>query len=211
MFEIDAWVFLLLGLFGGFFLSFAFWYYINHRLVPEISFSPELSKRKVTFDEIGYRYQFAFKNTGKRSVVNVRIKARLCVIDPLKRGNNIENFFDIALTNNDIFELKPTQMLRFAFMLHNSSSLDGKILDRSIQDLFKSGHVTLDDVFTVYPSAYCFVQIIGTDSYSNATKVFHSKMYGKKDIRNGVFRGKALDVVAPLSTSASLEEKSPLS
>ena len=144
-----------------------------------------------------FAYQFAFKNVGRRSIINVRLKARLRINDPRKRGGDILNYWDLALTNNVLFELKPGVKLRFSFDVHNSKSLETPLLDSSISTKLKTEEILLDDIFAIYPDAVFFVQIIGTDIYSHATKVFQSRNYSRRDIRNGKFKGTCLDI-APL-------------
>lgn len=194
MFEIASWIFLLLGLVGGFGLSFAFWWWVNHRLVPEISFSKELGKRSIEYDKPPFRHQFAFKNVGKRSVVNIRLKVRLVIVDPLRRGSTLKNFFDIALPNYEIFELKPGEMMRMALQVHRSDRLHSMIIDESLRAMVINEDATLDDIFETYPNAYLYVQLIGTDVYSHATKVFQSVNYRKQDVRKGTFKEKSLVV-----------------
>lgn len=209
MYDVVSWIFLLLGVFGGFALSFIFWWWVNHRLVPSISFSEELSKRPIDYDKQRYRHQFAFKNTGARSIVNIRIKARLQIIDPRKRGSIIKNYFDVALSNNEVFELKPERMIRMAPMLHQSTALGSPILDERLGQALNNETLTLDDVFEIYPDALFYVEAIGTDIYSNATKVFQSKFYGRADVRLGIYKGRLLEITAlekPSIPSAAAED-----
>lgn len=190
----DSWIFLFLGLTGGFGLSFAFWWWVNHHLVPDVAFSKEVGKRSIDYDKQPFRHQFAFKNVGKRSVVNIRLKVRLVIVDPLGRGSSIRNFFDIALPNHELFELRPNELMRMALLVHRSDRLKSTIIDDKLRNLVVNEDATLDDVFEVYPDAYFYVQLIGTDVYSNATKVFQSVNYSKQDVRTGVFKGKSLHV-----------------
>lgn len=192
-------IFTLVGLLGGLCLSFVLWWLLNHYLVPKLEFSEELSRRPVTYDKQGVRHQFAFKNTGKRSIINIRLKARVRIPLRNKKGTTILNFFDISLSNNEIFEMKPGVMLRMSLDLHDSSSLNTPLLDKSITVKVNARELTVDDLFECYPNAVFFVQIIGTDIYSNATKVFNSKQYKKEDVRSGVFTKRSLDI-APLET-----------
>ncbi|MCG7981014.1 MAG: hypothetical protein G8D81_15150 [gamma proteobacterium symbiont of Clathrolucina costata] len=184
----------ILGLFGGVGLSFSLWWILNHHLVPVIEFSEELSRRPIDFDKQPYRHQFAFKNAGTRSVINVRIKAKLLIVDPRKRGVQITNYFDIKLSSDDIFEMKPGVMLRMSPDIHMSESLDTPLIDSELLMKLKSKEITLDDIFDTYSDAKFYVQIIATDIYSHATKVFQSKLYARSDVRNGVFRGAGLDI-----------------
>lgn len=190
---------MLIGLLGGFGLSFSLWWLLNHYLVPNIAFAEELSRRPINYDGQPYRHQFAFKNIGKRAVINVRLKARLRIIDPKKRGSTIKNYYDIHLSNNELFQLKPGTMRFMSVNFHESKSLDARILDREINKKRKDMKLTLDDVFDVYPDASLFIELIATDIYSSATKVFESKSYCKGDVRNGIFRKGCLDV-QPLRT-----------
>jgi len=189
----------LIGLLGGLCLSFVFWWLLNHHLVPKLKFSEELSRRPISYDKQAVCHQFAFKNIGKRSIINIRLKARVRIKLTNKKGAKILNYFDVSLTNNEIFEMKPGVMLRMSLDVHNSSTLDAPLLNKSIVEKLHKKTLTVDDIFDFYPDGDFFVQIIGTDIYSNATKVFESTHYRKADVRSGVFTGQTLDI-APLES-----------
>ena len=192
----EAWIFLLLGMSGGFLLSFVFWWWINHRLVPEISFSEELSKRPIEYDQQEYRHQFAFKNTGARLIINIRIKARLVITDPRKNGSLELNYYNITLSNYEFFELEPERTIFMAPLLAQSIGLETQILDEALTTSRRANTLTLEGVFDIYPDSFFYVQAIGTDIYSNATKVFQSKNYKRQDVRLGVFKRGSLNISA---------------
>ncbi|MBT8112812.1 MAG: hypothetical protein KJO47_03945, partial [Gammaproteobacteria bacterium] len=167
------------------------------QMVPIIEFAEEVSRRPIAYDRQTTRHQFAFKNTGARPIINVRLKARLRIKDPRKRGSNVLNYYDIALSNNELFELKPDDRVAMSLDFHNSTSLNDRLLDPNIIKKLVAEILTLDDVLDCYPDAVFYIQVIGTDIYSHATKVFQSKLYARADIRNGVFEAKSLNI-APL-------------
>ncbi|MEW8664532.1 MAG: hypothetical protein AB2557_18940 [Candidatus Thiodiazotropha sp.] len=164
-----------------------------------MEFSEELGRRPITYDKQAVRHQFAFKNIGKRSIINIRLKARVRIKLNNRRGDKIINYFDVSLSNNEIFEMKPGVMFRMSLDVHKSSTLDTPLLNESVVEKLHAKTLTVDDVLDFYHDASFFVQIIGTDIYSNATKVFQSPQYKKADIRSGVFTGQSLDI-APLDS-----------
>ena len=186
--------FTLAGVFGGFALSIVLWWWLNHKLVPELGLCEELSRRPITYDSQSFRYYFAFKNLGKRSTIDIKIKARLCVPDALHTGSNIKNYFDIALSNYEVFELKPNEMIRMALMLHESSSLKSTAIDRNIREKLSDRTLTLDDIFNEYNESYVYFDIICTDIYSGSRKVFNSRAYHRRDTRSGRFVGRSLEI-----------------
>jgi len=192
-------MFTVIGLLGGFVLSFLLWWMLNHQMVPIIEFAEEVSRRPITYDRQTTRHQFALKNTGARSIINVRLKARLRIKDPRKRGSNVLNYYDISLSNNELFELKPDDRVAMSLDFHNSTSLNDRLLDPNIIKKLVAETLTLDDVLDCYPDAIFYIQVIGTDIYSHATKVFQSQLYAQADIRNGVFEAKSLNI-APLKS-----------
>jgi len=191
---VENWFFALFGLFGGISFSVVFWFALNHYFVPAIKFSPELSRRYIDYDNQNVRDQFAFKNVGKRAVINIKIKVRLAIPDPRKIGSNITNFYNLHLINTELFQLKPGRMVRMAPLPHLSTSLDTTLLDTRLHKKREDGSLTLSDIFDIYPESFMYVQLIGTDVYSHATKVFVSQHYKKGDARLGVFRGRDLNV-----------------
>ncbi|MHA1527575.1 MAG: hypothetical protein ACTSVG_01040 [Alphaproteobacteria bacterium] len=193
----ESWFFAGFGLIGGLLLSFVFWWVLNHRMVPSLRFADEIGRREIDFDDPSHRYQFAFKNVGRRDALDLRIKARIRIKDILKTGGIILNTYDIALSNNEIFKLAPGRMKRMSLLFHESECFGQSIFSDPIQEKLGEGTLTLDDVLQEYEIAQVDIQIIATDSFSNAMKVFNSKRYTSDDVKTGVFKGQELLVQAP--------------
>ncbi len=189
---------MVVGLLGGFAFSFILWWFLNHKLVPIVRFSEEVTKKPLSYGEHRFGYQFAVKNIGARSIINIRIKARLRIRDVRKTGTRYLNYYDIALLSDEIFEMKPGSMVMLSLLFNKSKSLESPAIDARLASVYDAKQLTLDDIFSIYPDAVVFVQLIGTDIYSNATKVFRSNLYSRRDVRLGRFRRRCLDV-APLS------------
>ncbi len=194
------WFFAVFGLFGGFVVSFLFWWWLNHRMVPTIMFPEELSKRPYHFGKFRSRIQIAFKNTGKRSIVDIRYTVLLIINDPLKRGNNIQNIYKLNAGSGDLFILRPGSVRRIGIMPHLSFGLKDSPLLGEIPLKLEEQSLDMDDVFQEYPDAKIKINVIGVDIFSNAVRVFESKMYELSDIRNGVFRGSDMRIYPIVTT-----------
>lgn len=187
-------VLLLLGLFGGLALSFALWWWLNHKLVPDITFSEELSSRPIDYDDQGSRCQIAIKNNGSRSAIDVRIKADLVITDALGRGNSLKNFLSLELNGDEVFELGSQVARKYTFMPHESEALTSKIVCERLRKRLEDKTLVLEDIFHEYENCYVQVSVIATDIYSRATRVFVSRKYFSRDVRQGVFIGHDLRI-----------------
>ncbi|MCF8468016.1 MAG: hypothetical protein K9G33_11480, partial [Sneathiella sp.] len=183
----DSWIFLFLGLFGGFAFSAIFWWITNHFLVPDIQFSPEISRSKVSFIKSGTRHQMAIKNNGKRDAFNVKIRMRMKIKDILQSGGKLTDFIEIAVKDTEYFVMKKGSMFRVTPLAHLSSAFSESKFPSSLQEKFANNTITLDDVFEEYKDAKIYMEVIATDKFSGGAKYFRSREYERRDIRNGVF------------------------
>jgi hypothetical protein len=184
-----SWFFLVLGLLGGFGLSFVFWWVTNHLLVPDLQFSPEISRSKAGFIKSGIRHQIAVKNCGRRDAYNVKYRVRLKITDILQNGGKIPDFVEVAVSSNEFFILGKGAMFRVTPMVSLTEGFERELFSEHIRNKFRDGILTLDDLFEEYKEISIFLEVIGTDRFSGGAKYYRSKEYSKYDVRTGVFIG----------------------
>ena len=182
-----SWIFLALGLLGGLALSALFWWIMNHIMVPDLQFSPEVSRSKAGFIQSGIRYQIAMKNCGRRDSYNIKCRVRLRIVDILQNGGTLPDFVLVAVSSNEFFILGKGVMFRVTPRVDLTEGFSDELYPSSIRRKFADGLLTLDDIFEEYTDVRIFVEAIGTDRFSGGAKYFRSKEYTKHDIRNGVF------------------------
>ena len=190
MSDVQSWIFLLLGLLGGFALSVLFWWITNHNLVPKLEFSEEISRSKVGFYKSGIRHQVAIKNCGKRDAYNVKLRIQLKIKDKLNNGGSLWDYVDIYGSGGGYFVLRKGSMFRITPTAHSTNGFSRESFPAEIRDKYENGTLTLDDVFYNYKEVRLFIEVIATDRFSGGAKYFRSKEYTKHDIRNGVFKGR---------------------
>ncbi|MDV7145938.1 hypothetical protein R3X27_24950 [Tropicimonas sp. TH_r6] len=190
MADVQSWVFLFLGLFGGFAVSIAFWWLINHYFVPNLEFSVEVSRSKVGFYKSGVRHQIAIKNCGQRDAYNVKLRVRLKIKDILNNGGKLWDFMDLSVSDSEYFILRKGSMFRITPLSQTTSGFSRPMFPSEIREKYEQGVLTLDDLFSNYEEMRMFIEVIATDRFSGGAKYFRSKEYSKRDIRNGVFKGR---------------------
>ena len=190
MADISSWIFLALGLLGGFIISLLLWWIMNHFFVPDLQFSKEISVSDAKFLESGKRYQIAFKNCGKRDALNVRFRCRMKIKDILNSGGKLWDYMNISLAGDDFYILKKGSMFRLTPRLELTKYFQSPIFSDSIREKSIDKKLTFEDIFQEYSDVKIFIEAIGVDSISGGTKYFRSKEYTRFDFRNGVFHGK---------------------
>lgn len=187
--DVASWIFLILGLLGGLGFSVIFWWITNHKIVPDLQFSEEVSWAEVGFYPSGIRHQIAIKNCGKRDAYNVKFRVRLGIKDILHSGGKIWDYIDLDLASNEFFILKKGIMFRITPVAHRTKAFSSDLYPPEIREKFETGQLSLDDIFKEYDNVKLFIEAIATDRFSGGAKYFRSKEYTKRDIRKGVFWG----------------------
>jgi len=193
MTDLDAWVFLLLGLLGGFALSAIFWWYLNHYMVPKISFSDEIAKRPSSLNPSGFMYRIKIKNTGKRRVIDLNVTVRIAIYElGLKK---LWNWYDIDISGKSVPMLGKGMNRLIVLRPQETLDFGRSIFPNKIQNKLQSGELSLENVLELGSKSYIRLYIFGNDEFSGARKLFFSKKYTRRDIRTGIF--KDLTIVAP--------------
>jgi hypothetical protein len=184
----EAWGFFLLGLLASFVVSMIVWWLTVHFWRPRISFSEEIAEYELPSQESFF--QCAFRNDGKRDVVDLEIYVRV----------GIEGFLGATgwayhnwKSNSSRIPLLSEQKIRRVRLFDTREKIE--FIDqpsKTLRDRVESCR-SLRDVLKLGEDAVVVVHIFGYDRRSNVRAHFQSPQYRLKDIRKGTFRG--LDVV----------------
>lgn len=193
MADVSAWIFLSIGLGGGIALSALFWWYLNHYLVPQITFSQEIAKRPSSLNPSGFMYRIKIKNTGKRRIIDLNVTVRIAIYElGLKK---LWNWYNIDISGKKIPMLGKKMNRLIVLRPQETVDFSRDIFPRHVRKKLQSGSLTLEDIMELGNKCYIRLYIFGNDEFSGARKLFCSPKYTRKDIRKGIFRN--LTVVAP--------------
>jgi hypothetical protein len=187
--EFQVFAFGLVPSFGlGLLTSFFIWWLTAHYWKPEIEFSQELCEYELPSGK--NFFQSAFKNVGKRDIVDLEIQVRI----------GIKEFwgatgwaFHTVKPNTSRVPLLSSEKHRRVQLFDMRESI--KFIDRPSESIRLEIEKcqSLRDILILGQDASVTVHVFGYDSFSGARKHFSSPAYRVTDIRKGTFDG--LDVV----------------
>jgi len=178
---------LFLGAGLGLILSFLFWLLTNHFLVSKLVFSEHLAKSAANQNISGLKHQFAIKNIGNRSAIDVQLRARIRIFDIKRSGGKLWDTYDLTIRGNHLMRFKNNTMLRYSIHTHLTERFDRKIFGDDINKLRAERTLTLDHFFEKYERVEVYIEALATDRFSGARKYFTSKRLKEEDVVTGVF------------------------
>jgi hypothetical protein len=211
----------LVGLLTGILANGLFWWILNHKIVPCLRFSPDISKNSklpTQLDASAYSYRIKLENSGRRSIIDVEIIARLRFNSP--SGHLPHNWHNINIpwTHNGDTKYQIPRLLP----LNNNNDVR-HILTFLINDIdefrestryyddikMKANQRTLilEDILSLVPNATLQLIAFGYDEFSGVRKLFVSKQYTINDIKVGLFERNGLDVIENPENDMSEEYK----
>ena len=186
---------ILIGLFIGIATNLFAWWILFHYIVPEIRFSPLLSKIPNKENNSGYKYRFKLQNVGKRSIIDVEIFVKV----------NIKGLGDFP-TNIRIVDIPISNKLkahRIPIIPPISEDFNGKIIQilpnevDEFKDLSRypeyikikanEGKLLLEDVMSMGTETTLQIMAFGYDEFSGTKRLFISKVYTDRDIIEGKY------------------------
>ena len=186
---------ILIGLFIGIATNLTAWWILFHYIVPEIRFSPLLSKIPTNENNSGYKYRFKLQNVGKRSIIDVEIFARVNIKGLGDFPRNIR-IVDIPISNK-------LRTHRIPIIPPISENFTGKILQifPNEVDEFKElsrypEHIRikaneekllLEDVMSMGTETTLQIMAFGYDEFSGTKRFFISKEYTDRDVIEGKY------------------------
>jgi hypothetical protein len=174
------------GLIVGIGSSFAFWWYMYHRIVPKVDFSLEIARRELRGGDTFY--QAAFENSSKRKIVDIDIMVRIGVKG--FKGATGWGFHAIRTNASKIPDLSSIDESRRLVRIFDTRD-EIQFIDlpsRSIRCGILSCR-SLEEILRLGDNATIEIHVFGYDAFSGTRKHFSSKRYDKNDIRRGRFEG----------------------
>jgi len=205
-FWINNFVGLVIGILG----SIIVWWIFSHILVPKIRFENFISKVKTNETKSGIKYRLAFRNNGRRAIIDVEIIVRLSI--PLINSAFPDNLsiFSIPLgysrlpkmeskkscrrhiTRLDVHQIEElinphiANTISHSFETIPDISKDLKIRGIDAKD-FEGNPNLLEHLMRLGNGATLQVFIFGYDEFSGARKLFGPKVYKVTEIKHRRF------------------------
>lgn len=174
----------VLSVFIGFATSFFFWWLLNHKWIPKVTFANELAKFEIDGEKI--IYLSAFENSGKRDVLDVSVLTRIGIKNFRGAGGWI--FFSIKTNANQIPVLAPNRRaLVRVFDKRDGLEFVDPPPSGLRQELDKCS--SLEDIFNICPEVTLQLHVFGYDKFSGARRHYDSPSYSKPDVRKGRYKG----------------------
>jgi len=168
-------------------------------IVPNIQFSNTISKTQTDDHKSGYRYRFKFENSGRRSIVDLEIIAKLRIKGLKSSYPNNWQVIYIPLEYDRIPQLHPVkkEKLREAiqFSYDKTNEFSNTIYPDYIRQKVKDNTLSLEDILSLGTDRTLQVFVFGYDEFSGTRRVFQSKLYKKNDIKVGKFDSRGLEVL----------------
>lgn len=167
----------------GFITSFCFWWLLNHKWIPRITFADELARYEI--EDQKNIYLCAFENSGKRDILDVSVLTRVGIKNFNGAGAWI--FFSIKTNANQIPVLAPDRRAlvrifdkrdELEFVDPPPSGLKRKLAECS----------SLEDIFDICPEVTLQLHVFGYDKFSGARRHYESPSYSKPDVRKGRYK-----------------------
>ena len=200
---------LLLGFILGIMGSFMIWYLLAKIIAPSITFYPEISKIPSGCKTPKFIYRFKYGNTGKRSIMDVKIYATLKVKGLEKsRPNNIQ-LLDIPLEEDYAPLMNPINPLKW---IGTNKGGRWRVVNFKLEKLWenqlhnyfgtKSRRIlSLERLFQLKEYVELEIVIFCYDKFSGARKIFVKSDYKKDKIRFGTFATDSLTILEWTSAS----------
>lgn len=188
---------ILIGLFIGVGTNLIAWWILFHYIVPKIHFSPSISKIPTKDNKLGYKYRIKIQNSGKRSIIDVELRARLSIQGLLDNPQHW-NLVSIPLSRNTIVNkfpiIKPakTKTSGWAIQIYINNVEEISQLSIYSEDIIKKSKeesLLLEDIMSIGSETSLQIFAFGYDEFSGSRKYFESKSYTINDIKEGPFDG----------------------
>ncbi len=163
-------IYLILGIPLGILASYLAWWIVSHKIIPNILFASVISNRHDT-------YRFAIMNNGKRNVIDVTIIAELIISGIDKVAPQNTSHVRLGLNKKYLIKISPKKLWTINI---NTNKLPTQISKNFPND-------TLQEILKNTKSKLR-LSVFGYDSFSGAKKLYQSKYYTDKDIKNVYFK-----------------------
>jgi hypothetical protein len=199
---------LIIGFLFGLAANILTWWIFTHLLVPNIRFSPSISKRvrdATKNDASKFGYRIKMENSGLRSVIDIELTARLRINWPPDYLPNAWNIINVPLEKASVYPYRIVRLIpasKGKHIRHTLRLLINEIADfrdipsypAAIKRRAKKRVLSLEDILTLGPNPSLQITAFGYDEFSGARKLFLSKEYTIDDIKEGLFEQNGLEI-----------------
>lgn len=183
------WMSLLLGFPLGCLASLLAWWVVQHRFVPKIEFSPDISRNRYSGNPSGFNYRVKFKNTGRRDIIDVEVFVVIRNRGLLKGQEKIVEIASIPTDADRMPVIKAGANRIVSVNVHLAEKFKKTSYGSEINEKRKQGNLTLEDVLGAGEKAAMTLNIFGYDSWSGARKMYESPEFLASDIKEGRWDG----------------------
>lgn len=195
-----------IGLIIGLFTSFFSWWVLFRLMAPNITVSDSISKTKSKIpvadddDKSGVRYRIKFENSGRRSIIDIEVRAAVRIKGLINPSSQIwtivhipmetdgEKVYSIALMNP---VRKSKLRTRLRICPNHTDYCTRPLLPLHIREKATRKELILEDLLALGVAAELRITFSGFDELTGARKVFR-KIYQVTDIKLGEFERKSL-------------------
>lgn len=171
-------------------------------------FSDFISKSeysKIGHDKSGWRYSVKFENSGRRTIIDLEVVARLSIPNLVPNKKRTHVFLvplnpdgNLSFRWPESLPLGKTDKSRHLSRFYINSAVEH--LDRppypdNIRKKARLGTLTLEELLGLDQEAKLKVYAFGYDKFSGTRKLFVSHPYGIEDIKKGSFSEDGMDIV----------------
>ena len=192
---------ILLGISSSLVASVVFWVFTFWYSPTKIRFSSQIEKSTDSYDKSHKRYRIKLLNIGRRDLLEVTYIVRLSISTETSSGEQTTNNTYLGLGYSDVppvFHGKKWQninkgknaawILPLLMIDSTYSEFSKRFYPENIQKAAKDKSLTLDDVFQEFKDRIGItIYAFGFDAITGARKMFQSKWYSTKDIKQGTF------------------------
>ncbi len=196
----EIFISLILGIPLGILASLIAWWILFHAVVPKIEFSHDISKSTAIDSKSGYRYRIKFENTGKRDVLDLEIFARYRIQGIKQETPKNWSIIDLHISKERIPIVKKGGNKIIRIYPEKTKHFENDMYPDEIQYKKMKLSLTLEDIFKATDNTSLQIVMFGYDSFSGSRKVFESKKYYIKNIKQGLFNKNNLSINIENST-----------
>jgi len=193
---------LITGAIIGILTSLAVWLLTCVILVPKIKFAEKIAKTRYSDNE--FVYYIKFKNDGCRDIIDIFIYCTLTIKGIDRNSPEITDFVSIPMGSmgNNIPRLSREReeenikgLRQCKINISNFDTFPGHKFSDDINEKYRNGTLSLEDLLSLDKSAEMKFAILGTDIFSGARKYIESKPFSINDIVEGNYIKDSLNIL----------------
>ncbi|MFV0330955.1 MAG: hypothetical protein ACK5KL_14245 [Dysgonomonas sp.] len=193
---------LISGAIIGILTSLAVWLLTCRILVPKITFAQKIAKTQYSDNE--FVYYIKFQNKGWRDIIDIFVYCTLTIKGIDRNSPEITDFVSIPMGSmgNNIPRLSREReeenikgLRQCKINISNFDTFPVHKFSDEINEKYKNGTLSLEDLLSLDKSAEMKFGILGTDIFSGARKYIESKPFSINDIVEGSYMKDSLDIL----------------